>query len=174
MGIYHVGALTYNSDYLMHHGILGQKWGVRRFQNSDGSLTEAGKQRYNPAPHVTGYPLDYKSPFIINNRLNTYYANARKTRIKENKHAKEYDKIQAKIRNVDPNSNKSYIVQDRLRLSEKKYVESVLERIGYLTLVDVTETKAVDNGYEIMKKIDLKNTQIGELPKVSFKVKKKT
>lgn len=29
-----------------HHGILGQKWGVRRFQNKDGSLTAAGKQRY--------------------------------------------------------------------------------------------------------------------------------
>ena len=33
-------------DYLAHHGIKGQKWGVRRFQNSDGSLTAAGKQRY--------------------------------------------------------------------------------------------------------------------------------
>ena len=32
-------------DYLMHHGILGQKWGVRRFQNADGSLTAAGKQK---------------------------------------------------------------------------------------------------------------------------------
>lgn len=30
---------------LIHHGILGQKWGVRRFQNKDGSLTSAGKQR---------------------------------------------------------------------------------------------------------------------------------
>ena len=28
-----------------HHGILGMKWGVRRFQNADGSLTEAGKRR---------------------------------------------------------------------------------------------------------------------------------
>lgn len=33
--------------YLEHHGILGQKWGVRRFQNSDGSLTTEGKERYS-------------------------------------------------------------------------------------------------------------------------------
>lgn len=32
--------------YLVHHGIKGQKWGVRRFQNEDGSLTSEGYQRY--------------------------------------------------------------------------------------------------------------------------------
>lgn len=37
--------MTYE-DYLSHHGILGQKWGVRRFQNRDGSLTSVGKARY--------------------------------------------------------------------------------------------------------------------------------
>lgn len=30
---------------LQHHGIKGQRWGVRRFQNEDGSLTKAGKAR---------------------------------------------------------------------------------------------------------------------------------
>lgn len=39
-----------NSNELSHHGILGQKWGVRRFQNEDGSLTAAGKERYGYGP----------------------------------------------------------------------------------------------------------------------------
>ena len=34
------------TDTLSHHGIKGQKWGVRRFQNANGSLTSAGKSRY--------------------------------------------------------------------------------------------------------------------------------
>lgn len=32
--------------HLSHHGIKGQKWGIRRFQNKDGSLTAKGKERY--------------------------------------------------------------------------------------------------------------------------------
>ena len=33
-------------DELQHHGIKGQRWGVRRYQNPDGSLTAEGRERY--------------------------------------------------------------------------------------------------------------------------------
>lgn len=32
--------------YLAHHGVKGMRWGVRKYQNADGSLNEAGKKRY--------------------------------------------------------------------------------------------------------------------------------
>ena len=38
---------TVYSDELQHHGIRGMRWGVRRYQNKDGSLTKAGERRYN-------------------------------------------------------------------------------------------------------------------------------
>lgn len=36
-----------NTSELYHHGIEGQRWGIRRYQNPDGSLTPAGMKRYN-------------------------------------------------------------------------------------------------------------------------------
>ena len=39
----------FETNYLAHHGIKGQKWGIRRFQNPDGTLTNYGKQRYAKA-----------------------------------------------------------------------------------------------------------------------------
>lgn len=48
-----------NKTYLVHHGIKGQRWGVRRFQNENGTLTTLGKKRYgNPKEH--GNSIDNK------------------------------------------------------------------------------------------------------------------
>ena len=36
-----------DTDELTHFGIKGQRWGIRRYQNKDGSLTKAGKKHYD-------------------------------------------------------------------------------------------------------------------------------
>lgn len=46
------------SSELYHHGILGPKWGVRRFQNEDGTLTDEGRKRYYGSR--TSYKMDDK------------------------------------------------------------------------------------------------------------------
>lgn len=43
--IYYVGSMLFSNE-LYHHGIKGMKWGIRRYQNPDGTLTAEGKQRY--------------------------------------------------------------------------------------------------------------------------------
>lgn len=47
------------SNYIAHSGIKGQRWGVRRYQNEDGTLTEEGKQRYGYYDRSDG-SKDYK------------------------------------------------------------------------------------------------------------------
>ncbi len=50
--------------FFAHHGIKGQKWGVRRFQNPDGTLTELGRQRLNKFMDKNKrYPNSYQTRF---------------------------------------------------------------------------------------------------------------
>ena len=42
----------HHEDYLAHHGIKGQKWGIRRFQNPDGTRTTLGKKRERKAKTI--------------------------------------------------------------------------------------------------------------------------
>ena len=67
---------------LRHHGIKGQKWGVRRFQNSDGSLTAAGRKRYSAD--------DYKSALDKVNKADKALKDVKKMR--NEAEAKTYEK----------------------------------------------------------------------------------
>ena len=68
---------------LYHHGILGMHWGIRRYQNKDGSLTAAGKKRYQDStvkekePVVTTYQEHVKKidTEMVKNATGNFYAN---------------------------------------------------------------------------------------------------
>lgn len=66
----------YYSSELYHHGILGQKWGIRRFQNSDGTYTEAGKKRRREDSLGTKLNKSVKSG---TEKAKQYYSNNKET-----------------------------------------------------------------------------------------------
>lgn len=72
--------------YLAHHGIKGMKWGVRRFQYEDGSLTSAGQKRYN------GNTSNVARLLTSRNRFGTIARAEEKRDMIQNKIAKGGDK----------------------------------------------------------------------------------
>lgn len=83
----------YYETELCHHGIKGQKWGVRRFQNPDGSLTKAGLKRYN---ELSGQKKGRMTNRHINNAM--YISKKLKKAEKENGPFKSQEEVAAVIK----------------------------------------------------------------------------
>lgn len=117
-------------DSLYHHGVKGQKWGVRRYQNKDGSLTSAGKRRYassSDAISVDSKKDSYKiagMPEIEVNR-HTYSSKG------SGKQAKEIDKM-AEENAYDEAINKydqiGFNVIEAYQKEGKEAVENILSK----------------------------------------------
>lgn len=60
------------SDELYHYGIKGQRWGIRRFQNEDGSYTSAGKKRYGAIGSLFGFGKSEKPKYTDKEFVDLY------------------------------------------------------------------------------------------------------
>ena len=104
------------SNDLQHHGIKGMKWGVRRYQNNDGSLTPAGKKRY--------LSVDYESALKRVKKADDTLNDIRKTRQEPKKAAYE-----AEVRRKASSMSDKELQQAVNRLNmEERYTQVMTQR----------------------------------------------
>lgn len=109
---------TLPSNELYHHGILGMKWGVRRFQDKSGRLTTSGKKRYNNKDSKDGKEpekttnsskdkktglTDKQKKAIVIGAAAVATALAIYGGYKLSKHIKSNEVIKEKLKNINPN-----------------------------------------------------------------------
>lgn len=105
--------MEYN-NYLYHHGIKGMRWGVRRYQNKDGSLTPAGKKRRDILDRASDKAKEFSSMAMKDSEKHSRMAEkAKNAKISES----DYQKA---MRELFGNDSK-----------DKNYVESEAKSMGY-------------------------------------------
>lgn len=139
-------------SFLMHYGIQGQQWGVRRFQNEDGTLTPEGRERYlknfEKQADIYNKVVDRMNPELarINKKYDSIDLNDDENNLAYSREVRDlwqktYRDEVAKDLGADPNS-----------LKGQKWLD---EMFGYKSNMD----KEVE---ELEKKVSAKNGQTGK------------
>ena len=146
------------NDYLVtkelyHHGIKGQKWGVRRYQNEDGTLTEAGRKR------VTNHlgkiePAYFTKRGFIKDKTETYTF-LRKNNIVTDSDVKKQRELEDKYRDAITKINSNAFANGMVLVSkqENKKLNKMVKDIT--SNLENVSTKVLNNNERSMRKIKM-------------------
>ena len=145
-----------NTNELYHFGIKGQKWGVRRYQNEDGSLTPAGKKHYGnmsddklqkslykQVKKARANQSDWSNQWNVNNTIGKYskaVEDRYRKDVKKFQSSDEYKKAMRKIAELDKKAGRGEISQDQY---DKQYIN--IRKSMYSPDLD-TSVRYTDNG----------------------------
>lgn len=152
---------------LYHYGILGMKWGVRRYQNPDGSLTALGKLRYGTPENLRSSYIKKEAKKAVNshnksNKPSKEIKNMSSDDLRQLKERLQLEKdvidLQKKLNEV-PEKEKSegeQFVQDIMTDSGKKIATATLTGAGLYGVAKLfgdNDLSISDTGFDIYKSV---------------------
>lgn len=138
-------------DILVHYGVLGMKWGIRRYQNEDGTLTEAGKARVNKkysqgVKKLKKYDAKIQKLNTKKNKLDERtrkqdYRTNRPKRLLEtwNGYEKRTAKSEAKLRSLENKYRKTDWKSEKMYNKGTKWVEKMSKKFSNIELSSVNK-----------------------------------
>lgn len=163
-------------EFIAHHGILGQRWGIRRYQNKDGSLTAAGRKHWDQLDRKTKAKI--KDNLIKSSNVKVLQAHQKyltpnelrkaTERLAVNKRVSDFkeEEIQRGMQRIAELGNRAMVVGNTVNNITQSYnkIAKVINSVSGKDLPIIGEAKAARKfSYEELKNIDISKLKGQEL-----------
>lgn len=155
-----------NSIYLKHTGVPGMKWGVRRFQNKDGSLTPLGKKKYGDKENFNKMQADKR----IKSKTEKYKkadSEHQKQKVLKDMSDDEIDIMTKRLRAekdlIEAKNDRIRSVNTYKQLISKPKKPSIVNKLLSTAVMDIVAPASVDIGRQLVKSkmSEWTNTSLG-------------